>query len=73
MSIDFSLNPSPAAPEQVTPELSAVCHGYCRRSPINETLFGESDGLYVYVSYWLPLIRNPPPDAGGEGEWLAQL
>ena len=51
MSIDFPLNPSPAAPEQVTPELSAVCHGYCRRSPINETLFGESDGLYVYVSY----------------------
>ncbi len=28
-----------------------ACHGYRRRSPSNETLFGESGRLYVYVSY----------------------
>ena len=28
-----------------------VCHGYRRRSPSNETLFGEPGLFYVYVSY----------------------
>ena len=28
-----------------------ACHGYRRRSPQNETLFGEPGPLYVYVSY----------------------
>ena len=28
-----------------------ACHGYRRRSPQNETLFGESGRFYVYVSY----------------------
>ena len=28
-----------------------ACHGYRRRSPQNETLFGEPGRLYVYVSY----------------------
>ena len=28
-----------------------ACHGYRRRSPINETLFGEPGRFYVYVSY----------------------
>ena len=28
-----------------------ACHGYCRRSPSNETLFGEPGWFYVYVSY----------------------
>ena len=29
----------------------SACHGYRRRSPQNETLFGELGRLYVYVSY----------------------
>ena len=28
-----------------------ACHGYRRRSPCNETLFGEPGRFYVYVSY----------------------
>ena len=28
-----------------------LCHGYRRRSPSNETLFGEDGRFYVYVSY----------------------
>ena len=28
-----------------------ACHGYRRRSPSNETLFGEPGWFYVYVSY----------------------
>ena len=28
-----------------------ACHGFRRRSPQNETLFGEPGRLYVYVSY----------------------
>jgi DNA-3-methyladenine glycosylase len=28
----------------------STCHGYRRRSPSNETLFGEQGRLYVYVS-----------------------
>ena len=28
-----------------------ACHGYRRRSPSNETLFGEPGHFYVYVSY----------------------
>ena len=28
-----------------------ACHGYHRRSPSNETLFGEPGCFYVYVSY----------------------
>ena len=28
-----------------------ACHGHRRRSPSNETLFGEPGRLYVYVSY----------------------
>ena len=28
-----------------------ACHGYRRRSPQNETLFGEPGHFYVYVSY----------------------
>jgi len=27
------------------------CHGYRRRTPSNETLFGEPGRFYVYVSY----------------------
>jgi DNA-3-methyladenine glycosylase len=29
----------------------SACHGYRRRSPSNETLFGEPGRFYVYVSY----------------------
>ncbi len=28
-----------------------ACHGYRRRSPSNETLFGEPGRFYVFVSY----------------------
>jgi DNA-3-methyladenine glycosylase len=28
-----------------------ACHGYRRRSPSNDTLFGEPGRFYVYVSY----------------------
>ena len=28
-----------------------ACHGYRRRSPQNETLFGEPGRFYLYVSY----------------------
>ena len=28
-----------------------ACHGYRRRSPSNETLFGQPGRFYVYVSY----------------------
>jgi DNA-3-methyladenine glycosylase len=28
-----------------------ACHGYRRRSPSNETLFGEPWRFYMYVSY----------------------
>ena len=28
-----------------------ACHGYRRRIPSNETLFGEPGRFYVYVSY----------------------
>jgi len=28
-----------------------ACHGYRRRTPSNEMLFGESGRFYVYVSY----------------------
>ena len=32
-----------------------ACHGYRRRSPQNETLFGEPGRFYVYVSYGIHL------------------
>jgi DNA-3-methyladenine glycosylase len=28
-----------------------ACHGHRRRTPSNETLFGEPGRFYVYVSY----------------------
>jgi DNA-3-methyladenine glycosylase len=28
-----------------------ACHGYRRRSPSNETLYGDPGRFYVYVSY----------------------
>jgi len=32
-------------------QLEPACHGYRRRSPSNETLFGDPGRFYVYVSY----------------------
>ena len=29
----------------------SACHGFRRRTPTNETLFGEPGRFYVYVSY----------------------
>lgn len=35
-----------------------ACHGYRRRSPSNETLFGEPGRFYVYVSYGIHYCVN---------------
>ena len=41
-----------------------ACHGYRRRSPSNETLFGEPGRFYVYVSYGIhhcvKVVTTPP-------------
>ena len=34
------------------------CHGYRRRSPSNETLFGEPGRSYVYLSYGIRRTRH---------------
>ena len=44
-----------------------ACHGYRRRSPSNETLFGEPGRFYVYVSYGIHHCVNVvtyKPDSG---------
>ena len=41
-----------------------ACHGHRRRSPSNETLFGEPGRFYVYVSYGIHhcvKVVSPPP------------
>ena len=35
-----------------------ACHGHRRRSPSNETLFGEPGRFYVYVSYGIHYCVN---------------
>ena len=40
----------------------AACHGYRRRSPQNETLFGEPGRFYVYVSYGIHHCVNVVTD-----------
>ena len=39
-----------------------ACHGYRRRSPSNETLFGEPGRFYVYVSYGIHHCVNVVTD-----------
>ena len=39
-----------------------ACHGYRRRSPQNETLFGELGRFYVYVSYGIHHCVNVVTD-----------
>ena len=39
-----------------------ACHGYRRRSPQNETLFGEPGRFYVYVSYGIHHCVNVVTD-----------
>ena len=39
-----------------------ACHGYRRRSPSNETLFGEPRRFYVYVSYGIHHCVNVVTD-----------
>ena len=39
-----------------------ACHGYRRRSPQNETLFGEPARFYVYVSYGIHHCVNVVTD-----------
>jgi DNA-3-methyladenine glycosylase len=41
-----------------------ACHGYRRRSPSNETLFGEPGRFYVYVSYGIHHCVNVVTDRG---------
>ena len=43
-----------------------ACHGYRRRSPQNETLFGAPGRLYVYVSYGIHHCVNVVTD---RAEW----
>ena len=43
-----------------------ACHGYHRRSPQNETLFGEPGRFYVYVSYGIHHCVNVVTD---RAEW----
>ncbi len=43
-----------------------ACHGYRRRSPQNETLFGEPGRFYVYVSYGIHHCVNV---VTGRAEW----
>ena len=43
-----------------------ACHGYRRRSPQNETLFGEPGRFYVYVSYG---IHHSVNVVTGRKEW----
>ena len=42
-----------------------VCHGYRRRTPQNETLFGPSGRFYVYVSYGIHHCVNVVTDRSG--------
>ena len=59
-----------------------ACHGHRRRTPSNETLFGEAGRFYVYVSYgmhhcvkadqvpgtwWPPAPAAGPNRAAGQG------
>jgi len=41
-------------------QLEPACHGYRRRSPSNETLFGEPGRFYVYVSYGIHHCEASP-------------
>ncbi len=43
-----------------------ACHGHRRRSPSNETLFGEPGRFYVYVSYGIHHCVNV---VTGRAEW----
>ncbi|MFM7695509.1 MAG: DNA-3-methyladenine glycosylase [Vulcanococcus sp.] len=43
-----------------------ACHGYRRRSPSNETLFGEPGRFYVYVSYGIHHLVNV---VTGRSDW----
>jgi DNA-3-methyladenine glycosylase len=43
-----------------------ACHGYRRRSPSNETLFGEPGRFYVYVSYGIHHCVNV---VTGRSDW----
>jgi len=42
-----------------------ACHGHHRRSPSNETLFGEPGHFYVYISYGLHYCCNVVTDHPG--------
>ncbi len=42
-----------------------ACHGYKRRTPSNETLFGDPGHLYVYLTYGIYHCTNVVTDRNG--------
>ena len=50
-----------------------ACHGFRRRSPQNETLFGEPGRFYVYVSYGIHHCVNVVTQHGDNSGFIQQL